>query len=437
VSAVLNVWMNGELVGAWTVMRGAHSFVYAQTWTESPKARSLSLSLPITPTREIRGEVVGHFFENLLPDNRTIRDRLARKFRTANTEAFTLLEAIGRDCVGAVQLLPEGAAPKDWNKIRSTPLPDAEVEGLLQNLLRGGGGEDEEAFRISLAGAQEKLALLRYKGRWCVPHGATPTTHILKLPLGVVGGSRRIDLADSVENEWLCAQIVSELGLPVATTEMATFGDQKVLVVERFDREWVDGQKWIARLPQEDFCQALGFSPDRKYENDRGPGMKACLDILQGSADAETDRLAFQLAQLSFWLLAACDGHAKNFSIFRRPGDSYVLTPFYDIISYWPYIGGEAHRLDLREARMAMALRSKNAHYGVNTIQARHWHALALKNGGPGVWEAMLSLVERVESALSAVERRLPDEFPPAVWESVAAGMRSQRAAFLAGLQHL
>lgn len=437
-SAVLNVWMNGELVGAWKVARGAHSFAYAQTWTESPKARSLSLSLPITPTREIRGEVVGHFFDNLLPDNRSIRDRLARKFRTANTEAFSLLEAIGRDCVGAVQLLPDDMAPQDWNKIKCTALSDAEVEGLLRNLLRGGGpDENEEAFRISLAGAQEKLALLKHKGRWSTPHGATPTTHILKLPLGIVGGSRRIDLENSVENEWLCAQIVGELGLPVATTEIATFGDQKVLVVERFDREWVDGRKWIARLPQEDFCQALGLSPDRKYESDRGPGMSACLDILQGSADAETDRLAFQLTQLSFWLLAACDGHAKNFSIFLRPGDSYVLTPLYDIISYWPYIGGGANRLDLREVRLAMALRSKNAHYVVNTIQARHWHALALKNGGPSVWEAMLGLVERVESALSAVERRLPGGFPPAVWESVAAGMRAQRTAFLAGHQHL
>lgn len=438
VSAVLNVWMNGEFVGAWTIARGIHSFAYEKKWTESPRARSLSLSLPITSTREVRGEVVGNYFDNLLPDNRTIRDRLARKFGAANTEAFTLLEAIGRDCVGAVQLLPEGIAPKDWNKIQATPQSDAEVEGLLRNLLRGGGtGEGEEAFRISLAGAQEKLALLRHRGRWCVPHGATPTTHILKLPLGIVGGSRRIDLENSVENEWLCAQLVGELGLPVAKTEMETFGDQKVLVVERFDREWIDGEKWIARLPQEDFCQALGLSPDKKYESDGGPGMSACLDILQGSADAQTDRLAFLLAQLSFWLLAACDGHAKNFSVFRRPGDSYVLTPLYDIISYWPYIGGGARRLDLREASLAMALRSKNAHYEVNTIQTRHWHTLASKNGGPDVWEAMLGLVGRIESALPTVERRLPDGFPPAVWVSVAAGMRSQRDKFMAGLKHL
>ena len=430
--------MNGEFVGAWTIARGIHAFAYESKWTESPRARSLSLSLPITSTREVRGEVVGNYFDNLLPDNRTIRDRLARKFGAANTEAFTLLEAIGRDCVGAVQLLPEGIAPKDWNKIQATPQSDAEVEGLLRNLLRGGGtGEGEEAFRISLAGAQEKLALLRHRGRWCVPHGATPTTHILKLPLGIVGGSRRIDLENSVENEWLCAQLVGELGLPVAKTEMETFGDQKVLVVERFDREWIDGEKWIARLPQEDFCQALGLSPDKKYESDGGPGMSACLDILQGSADAQTDRLAFLLAQLSFWLLAACDGHAKNFSVFRRPGDSYVLTPLYDIISYWPYIGGGARRLDLREASLAMALRSKNAHYDVNTIQTRHWHTLASKNGGPDVWEAMLGLVGRIESALSTVERRLPDGFPPAVWVPVAAGMRSQRDTFMAGLKHL
>lgn len=115
------------------------------------------------------------------------------------------------------------------------------------------------------------------------------------------------------------AQIVSELGLPVAPATMGTFGDQTVLVVERFDRAWMDDGAWVARLPQEDFCQALGVAPKQRYEHDGGPGMAKCLQLLTGSADAQQDTLAFQLTQLAFWLMAATDSHAKNYSIFLQP----------------------------------------------------------------------------------------------------------------------
>jgi serine/threonine-protein kinase HipA len=435
----LGVWMNGEQVGTWTVERNTSRFTYASSWLTSPKVRSLSLSLPITISREVRGQVVSNFFDNLLPDNDRIRERLSRRFKTKNAETFTLLEAIGRDCVGAVQLLPEGTTPEGWNRIEAERLTDAQVGRLLEAVpsetALGIGADDTDLFRISLAGAQEKTALIRVNGRWCRPHGATPTTHILKLPLGLVGGSRRVDLSDSVENEWLCAQIVRELGLPVAHTEVAEFAGQKVLAVERFDRAWMDDGQWIARLPQEDFCQALGFPPDRKYETDGGPGMEASLKLLAGSADAEVDRLVFQLAQLAFWLMAATDGHAKNYSIFLRQGDSYAMTPLYDIISVWPYIGDAPNQFRWRSAGLAMALRTKNAHYALHTIQARHWHALAMKHGGPQVWEAMLALVERVEPALKAVERILPRGFPVRVWDTVRAGMLGQVERFRTGVE--
>jgi serine/threonine-protein kinase HipA len=146
----------------------------------------------------------------------------------------------------------------------------------LGNDLEAGAGDDP--LRISIAGAQEKTALLRMDGQWCRPLGATPTTHILKLPLGLVGG-RRLDLSESVYNEWLCAQLLRELGLPVATTDIGHFDDQTVLVVERFDRQWQDvmPQRWIARIPQEDFCQVLGLPSEDKYEAQGGPGMaSAC-----------------------------------------------------------------------------------------------------------------------------------------------------------------
>ncbi len=436
-TTALNAWMNGELVGTWTVDRATHAFTYAASWIASPKVRSLSLSLPVTASREVRGDVVAHYFDNLLPDNDRIRERLGRRFGTRGIDAFSLLEAIGRDCVGAVQLLPQGTEPIAWNRVDCEPLSERQIAEILRAVPGHAGPgaplQDDDLFRISIAGAQEKTAFTRHKGRWCRPHGATPTTHIFKLPLGLAGGSRRVDLSDSVRNEWVCAQIVAELGLPVAPTTMARFGDEDVLVVERFDRAWMDGGAWIARLPQEDFCQALGVPPRLKYEADGGPGMTKCLQLLAGSADPQQDRLAFQLTQLAFWLMAATDGHAKNYSIFLQPGDSYVMTPLYDILSMWPYFGESPNRFNRKQAGLAMAMRAKNAHYRLETIQPRHWHQLAMKHGGPAVWEAMQALVERVEPALAAVEKRLPKGFPGRTWEAIATGMRAEATRFREG----
>jgi serine/threonine-protein kinase HipA len=432
--------MNGEWVGTWRVDRDTHSFTYSAAWLASDKVRPLSLSLPITSAREVRGAAVANYFDNLLPDNDRIRQRISRRFKTRGMDAFSLLEAIGRDCVGAVQLLPEDRQPDGWDRLTFHPLTNAQVGKILSAVPSEtalGIEDEDDLFRISIAGAQEKTALLKVGGKWCRPLGATPTTHILKLPLGLIGGSRRIDLSDSVQNEWLCAQIVRELGLPVAQTDMASFGGQKVLSVERFDRVWVDQDRWIARLPQEDFCQSMGFPPDKKYEKDGGPGMAACLKLLAGSANPEADGLAFQLTQLCFWLLAATDGHAKNYSIFLRQGGDYAMTPLYDIISIWPYVGNAPNRFQWRKAGLAMAIRSKNAHYAFDTIQARHWHGMAMKSGGPEVWQAMIDLVERVGPALAKVERRIPSDFPTRTWETIETGIRSQARRFESGLAQI
>lgn len=429
----LKVWMNGELVGVWAVDRNSHTFRYAPSWLESPRRRSLSLSLPISSSLEIKGDEVKNYFDNLLPDNDKIRSRLGKRFKIKSIDTFDLLEAIGRDCVGAVQLLPDGATPEGWDRIECMPLSDKEIVEILRAVPSDISSErlrDDQLFRISIAGAQEKTALTRWKGQWCRPLGATPTTHIVKLPLGLIGGSQRIDATDSVQNEWLCAQIVSALGLPVATTSMATFGSQTVLVVERFDREWMGDGTWIARLPQEDFCQALGLPPELKYEQDGGPSMRKCIQLLQGSRD-KGDTTFFLLTQLAFCLLAATDGHAKNFSIHLLRGDAYEMTPLYDILSTWPYFGDGSNQLRQRRAGLAMAIRAKNAHYTFHTIHARHWHQLAAKNGGPSVWAAMLALVENADHALAKVESQLPNNFPVRTWEAISAGMKSEAKRFL------
>ena len=440
-TSALHVWMNGELVGAWSVDRATHSFVYDASWLHSPKVRSLSLSLPITASREIRGESVAHYFDNLLPDNDKIRARLGKRFKTKKADTFSLLQAIGRDCVGAVQLLPEDSAPTGSDRVEAEPLSEGRIADILRAVPSEDGPgvweDDNDLFRISIAGAQEKTAFVKVNGRWCRPRGATPTTHIFKLPLGLVGGSRRIDLSNSVQNEWVCAQIVSALGLPVAPVSMATFGDQSVLIVERFDRAWMEGGKWIARLPQEDFCQALGFAPTNKYEKDGGPGMASCIQLLGGSVEGAQDALAFQLTQLAFWLMAATDGHAKNYSIFLRPGDSYAMTPLYDILSMWPYFGNRSNQFRRKKAGLAMAMRSKNAHYILDTIHTRHWHQLAMKNGGRRVWEAMVGLVHQVQPALQTVEASLPKGFDGGLWDAISTGIRSEADRFNSGLGHI
>ena len=436
------VWMNGERVGTWQRSRtGLHRFIYELSWLESPRVRPLSLSMPITPDRTVTGPLVENYFDNLLPDDERIRRRVATRYRTGSTGTFELLQAIGRDCVGAVQLTPPDADPEGFDRVDGEPMTDEDIERHLQRVVAEPGlGEQADAhdFRISIAGAQEKSALLRVDGQWCRPLGATPTTHILKLPMGLVGG-RRLDLRHSVQNEWLCAQFLRELGLPVATTEMARFGDQAALVVERFDRAWAtrahDGQRWIARLPQEDFCQVLGLPSSEKYEASGGPGMQRITQVLLGSQAAQADVTNFLCAQLAFWFLAATDGHAKNFSLFLLPGGRYRMTPLYDVISLWPVIGKGPNHVPWPSAKLAMAIRSKNAHFVLQSILARHWQGAAQKSGAADVWEAMQRMVERVEPALTALEALLPDDFPARTAETVFDGVRSQLTRWNQGLK--
>ena len=436
-ASMLGVWTNGERVGTWRIADGEHSFQYATNWPASHAGRALSLSLPFTPDNIAhRGDIVRNFFDNLLPDSDAIRRRMQGKFSTASTDTFDLLAAVGRDCVGAVQLLPFDLSPDGYDRIEAVPLNDVGVERAIDTALTGGrvlGQLEPDDFRISIAGAQEKTALLWHAGQWNRPLRATPTTHIFKLPLGLVG-NMRADMSESVENEWLCAKLLSLLGLQVADCEIATFGQRKVLVVKRFDRALQSPRgraPWLARLPQEDFCQALGVAGERKYESDGGPGIRAILRQLNTSSNADTDKLTFIQAQLAFWLMAATDGHAKNFSIFLQRGGGFHMTPLYDVLSAWPIMGTGPNQVHPRRAKLAMALRSKNAHYHLHEITTRHWQALAQQSGVPGAFDQMVGLVLQVPDALQRIAAELPDGFPQRVFKPIRAGMLAQAEKFM------
>jgi len=423
--------MNGLQVGDWRVLRnGVMEFQYAQSWQDNIGARrplSLSLPLPMENT-VLRGPAVSNYFDNLLPDSEVIRRRLQSRFHTGSQDAFDLLAAIGRDCVGAVQLLPLGEVPTGVTQTQVVPLSDAEVErGLLQAVAPRGfaGQEDEDEFRISIAGAQEKTAFTRYRGRWCRPLGATPTTHIFKLPLGLVG-ARQADMRTSVENEWLCSRLLEQFGVPVPRSEVCTFGQQKALAVERFDRRYLPEQDYWLRLPQEDFCQATGAPSSAKYERDGGPGMQVIARLLQGAENPEVDLDTFMRTQVLFWMLAATDGHAKNFSISLQAGGRFRLTPIYDVLSVWPIIGRGPNTLDYQKQRMSMAWTGdENRHYRLRDVQRRHLVTTAKRCGyGAQIENTLQTLVAQTPKAIEAVAKQLPANFPLDLFDAITSGLQ-------------
>jgi serine/threonine-protein kinase HipA len=419
--------MNGVPVGEWRVdAQGRHTFLYDPSWINRRDARPLSLSMPLQPPDSpYSGTIVESFFDNLLPDSIEIRRRVQRQVGAASTSAFDLLAELGRDCVGAVQLLPAGQDPDNVRTIDGVPLDEAGVAAQIRSAVssRPLGQRDDEPFRISLAGAQEKTALLWHEDQWQRPTGATPTTHIVKLPIGRVG-NMQADLSTSVENEWLCAQIVHQFGLPVAECEIADFEDQHVLVVKRFDRKLSRDGRWWLRLPQEDMCQATGTPPEQRYESDGGPGIAEISSLLLGSRQAQRDRRNFFKAQVVFWMLCAIDGHAKNFSLFIEPHGRYTSTPLYDVMSAYPILGKGANRLAPQKARMAMAVNGKNRHYKWMEIQPRHWLTMAASVGlHSTVREDIHGLVSRTPAVVNDVSERLPAGFPEHVAGPILDGL--------------
>jgi serine/threonine-protein kinase HipA len=424
----LSVWANGIRIGHWRwPTNRPMEFQYDPEWLTAPEARPLSLSLPLRfEDVPHKGKAVEAYFDNLLPDSDSVRRRIQDRFRTSSRNAFDLLAAIGRDCVGAVQILPADESPQDIHKISAQSLSEAEIARDLTAVTSPTPrslGSDEE-FKISLAGAQEKTAFLFHRGKWCRPSGSTPTTHIFKLPLGLVG-NMRADMRESVENEWLCARIAAAFGIPVAACEIEKFGEHTVLVVERFDRQLHSSGKYWLRLMQEDFCQASGVPHTMKYQSDGGPGLRAIAKILlQSSSDSEDDLRTLFRAQLLFWMLAATDGHAKNFSIRLLPQDRYQLTPLYDVLSAWPVIGRRASEIPLQKAKLAMGVPFAKPHYLLARIQRRHFETLAENLGFRSAGaELMDEMIAKTPAVIEGAQKKLPRGFPQSLLDRVLGGL--------------
>jgi serine/threonine-protein kinase HipA len=364
------------------------------------------------------GDPVIAVFDNLLPDNDAMRKNLAERVKAKGNDAYSLLAAIGRDCVGALQFLPDGIAPGPAGTISGRPASDAKIGQMVQNLSSAPLGVDEDAeFRISLAGTQEKTALLNWKNKWHIPTGTTATTHILKPQIGMLANG--IDMSQSVENEHFCMRLMAELGLPTAKTHIQDFDGTRVLVVERFDRIWTRDKRLIRR-PQEDLCQALSVPPARKYQFDGGPGMSHVLDILKGSDNPDADQKLFLKAQIIFWLIGATDGHAKNFSLYLAPGGRFSMAPLYDVLSAQPNM--DAGQIRRNQMKLALSV-GDNRHYIMEQIMPRHFYQTAKRCG---IAESMITgilteLLEAMPEALGKTSAAMPAGFPKKMAASIKA----------------
>lgn len=393
--------LEGEEMGR--VRQNGHArlqFTYAQTWLESGNAFPLSLSMPLQNAPHPHSRI-DTFLWGLLPDNAAILQSWGRRFQVSPRNAFALISHVGEDCAGAVQFLrPErGDVLRGKRGGEVAWLNEAEVGQRLRELRA-----DHAAWRtardtgqFSLAGAQPKTALLFQDGRWGVPSGRLPTTHILKPP------NARLD--GFPENEHICLRLAQSLGLPVAESRVMTFDGEVAIVITRYDR-FLSAAGW-QRIHQEDFCQALGVSPAKKYQSDGGPSARVILELLRAySSAAERDAATFIDALALSWLTGATDAHAKNYSILITSGEQIRLAPLYDIASVLPYA-----QFDVNRVKLAMRIGGK---YRLREVGLREWQKLASELK----WDAE-ALVARVSEMAQAI----PDLLAQIGAEARAAGL--------------
>jgi len=313
-----------------------------------------------------------------------------------------------------------------FQKQQGEKLSNSDIAKMLNNLKRIPLGiEKNSEFRISIAGTQEKTALLYYNNNWLRPLGTTPTTHILKPPIGKLPIG--LDLTDSVENEYFCLKLMRAFNVPTTEAEIIHFNNTKTLAVKRFDRKWLSQNKLI-RIPQEDCCQALSIAPTRKYQNEGGPSLIDILNLLKGSDTPLQDQKQLVKTQILFWLMGATDGHGKNFSIFLGYGGRYKLTPVYDVMSIQPNI--DKRQIDKKQVKLAMSVGNNN-HYKLDDIQPEHFVQTVKRAKLPTfIAEDMLHDVKStLDKSIEQSLKKLPRNFPEKLTTSIIKGVitRSKR----------
>lgn len=380
----LDVYLHHDLVGQLVIdEHGQMLFGYAESWLGNPSGMPLSNSLPLQDGRFKRNACRG-FFAGILPEE-SKRELVARNLGISKTNDFAMLEQIGGECAGAVTFVPAGE-PYPERDYRYRELTDRELAHIQELLPRQPLLAGEEGVRISLAGAQDKIAVHVADNKISLPLGGAPSTHILKPAIKRFEGL--------VFNEAFCLQLAAVVGLPVAKAEIHKFENIDYLLVERYDRH-IDAEGDVHRLHQEDFCQALGFPPEKKYQSEGGPTLKQCFELVRGVSSCPVIDLARLLDAVIFnSLIGNHDAHGKNFSFIQDRGDTQ-LAPLYDLVStvYYPEL----------TKKMAMKI-GKEAES--DKLSLTHFERLAEDAGlgQPMVRKRVPELAEQVRASLEKVK---------------------------------
>ena len=402
----LNVFLHGRKVGILSSDNGRLSFRYDLEYCALPNCEPLSFSLPVR-MEAFPEEAIMPFFSNLLPDE-GVRVRIAEILGLSPENIFGLLQAIGEDCAGAVAMFVPDKAPVEPVRPRYRLLSEEEAADVLTHLAERPLNIGAKDFHISGAGAQDKLVACVEKGRILLPLNGTPSTHIIK------PGVERFP--ESVHNECFCMKLAKACGLRVAECGILVIKGVPYYVVERYDREKIDG--FWRRLHQEDFCQLLGVDPKFKYESEGGPGLPTCFDLMRRMELSAADTIAF-LDQIIFcFLIGNGDAHAKNFSVIYRNGRA-GLAPAYDLLSTTVYPN--------LAAKLAMRIEKE---YNFRWITHGKFVRMGQKAGiSEKVIDLELAKVgKRITSTLAKVMGELSRHHPAEVYGKIQRGIEDRLA---------
>ena len=324
---ILHVWLRDKLVGELQQDdSGQLRFRYAQEWLAQPDAVPLSVSLPLRP-EPFSQKLARPFFAGLLPED-VNRELIAKSFGISTKNDFALLDRIGGECAGAVSLMPEGVPPSGLETDSYQPIDEATLTRLLAELPKRPLLAGQKGLRLSLAGAQNKMAVARVNDGYALPLNGAPSTHILKPPSPHFAGL--------IENECFCMKLAAAVGLSVAGVRIAHAGDVPFLEIERYDRRHLPTGS-LERLHQEDFCQALGVVPELKYQSEGGPGLKRCFELVRSVSSVPAVDLLWLFDAVVFnYLIGNGDAHGKNYSLLYD-GRDIRLAPLYDLVCTQAY----------------------------------------------------------------------------------------------------
>ncbi len=384
---------------------GKHSFTYD---SNSPTLPRLSLSMP-QRSAPWTGKPVEAYIDGILPDDRDMRRRIARLYDVNANNPFSLLTAIGLDCAGGAQFVLPEQADSFRKNAELRPISEREVEQKLRAIADSShqswqNGEEH----WSLNGAQDKIALCLKEGQWHEALGSAATTHIIK------PGINR--LHEQAFNEYVCMKTLRGLNMPTATTDFHLFGTLPTIVSTRWDRKLLrlrsgEEEETVARIHQEDFCQATAHMTREKYQSDGGP---SAVDILRCIRENELNQASVMLflsALILNFLMAGSDAHAKNYAILEPVGERPMLAPLYDIASMFAY---DTQR---KQRKLAMSI---GGEYNWERIELNHWHQLA-QDTKPADFELIQLLLHRYATLL-------PDAFANAGSEALKLSARELRA---------